>query len=99
MKLKSSSTAFLAVPLLAALLLLASRDVGGAVTCMASELAPCLPAITSPAAPTTECCTKLKEQQPCLCGYLKDPTLKMYWTSPNAKKVADACGIPYPIQC
>ncbi|PKI69942.1 non-specific lipid-transfer protein 2-like [Punica granatum] len=95
---KSSTTGFLAVPLLAALLLLAPRDVG-AVTCVASELASCLPAMTSPAAPTTECCTKLKEQQPCLCGYLKDPTLRMYWSSPNAKKVANTCGIPYPIKC
>ncbi|AES89607.1 lipid transfer protein [Medicago truncatula] len=32
-----------------------------------------------------------------LCQYLKDPNLKKLVSSPNAIKVADACGSPFPI--
>ncbi|OWM84645.1 non-specific lipid-transfer protein 2-like [Punica granatum] len=70
-----------------------------AVTCDAKELLACLPAFEGSPTPSSECCSKLKEQQPCLCGYLKDPNLKKYWGSPKAKTIADACGVPYPPQC
>ncbi|KAI3833113.1 hypothetical protein MKX03_007460 [Papaver bracteatum] len=64
--------------------------------CVAAELQPCLSAITSPAPPTPLCCTKLKQQQSCLCQYVKDPNLDKYVNSPNAKKMAQKCGVPIP---
>ncbi|KVI04649.1 non-specific lipid-transfer protein 2-like [Cynara cardunculus var. scolymus] len=77
-------------------MLLAGSQVTRAVTCMATELAPCAPAISSSSPPSELCCSKIKEQQPCLCGYLKNPSLRGYVTSPNAKKVATTCGVPVP---
>ncbi|XP_047152909.1 probable non-specific lipid-transfer protein AKCS9 [Vigna umbellata] len=80
---------------LVALLLI---DVGplAQAACSPAELSPCLPAITSGSSPSGACCTKLKQQKPCLCGYLQNPSLKQYVNSPNAKKVLSACGVPYP---
>ncbi|CAN6727739.1 unnamed protein product [Malus baccata var. baccata] len=46
--------------------------------------------------PTPVCCKKLKEQSPCLCQYVKNPNLQRLVNSPNAKKVADTCGSPFP---
>lgn len=72
--------------------------VAEAVDCNVIELLPCLPAITTPAPPTEECCAKLKEQEPCLCGYLKDPQYSKYISLPGAQKISTACGVPFP-QC
>ncbi|BAT83007.1 hypothetical protein VIGAN_04010000 [Vigna angularis var. angularis] len=60
---------------LVALLLI---DVGplAQAACSASQLTPCIPAITSSSPPSSTCCAKLNEQKPCLCGYLKNPALK-----------------------
>ena len=67
-----------------------------AVSCIATELSECLAAITSPTPPSDSCCSKLREQQPCLCGYLKDPSFKQFIDNPNTKKVASTCGVAYP---
>ncbi|XP_022770017.1 non-specific lipid-transfer protein 2-like [Durio zibethinus] len=67
-----------------------------AVTCDPSELSSCLAAFTSSSPPSTTCCSKLKAQQPCLCGYLQNPALKQFVNNPNAKKVASTCGVAYP---
>ncbi|KAL4383722.1 hypothetical protein GQ457_15G015400 [Hibiscus cannabinus] len=67
-----------------------------AVTCDPTQLSPCSQAFTSSAAPSPACCSKLKEQQPCLCGYIKNPSLKQYVNNPNAKRVASSCKVPYP---
>ncbi|KAJ6766583.1 BIFUNCTIONAL INHIBITOR/LIPID-TRANSFER PROTEIN/SEED STORAGE 2S ALBUMIN SUPERFAMILY PROTEIN [Salix purpurea] len=75
---------------------LAEAKVSEAVTCNPGELSSCLGAITSSSPPSTTCCSKLKEQKPCLCGYLKNPALKQFVSSPGARKVASACGVPYP---
>ncbi|KAK3017022.1 hypothetical protein RJ639_006533 [Escallonia herrerae] len=57
-----------------------------AVTCSALQLSPCASAITSASTPSPTCCSKIKEQRPCLCKYLKDPNLKKFISSPNARK-------------
>lgn len=64
--------------------------------CDAMQLSSCLPAMSSGAAPSTECCTKLKAQEPCLCTYIKNPLYGSYVSSPNARKTLEACGVPYP---
>lgn len=70
--------------------------VSTAITCNPLELAACESAITSDIAPTATCCSKLKEQRPCLCQYLKDPNLQKLVNSPNARSVASTCGTPFP---
>ncbi|KAG5623643.1 hypothetical protein H5410_008861 [Solanum commersonii] len=47
-------------------------------------------------APSQDCCARLKSQQPCICGFMKDPNLKQYVNSPNARKVAGQCGVSIP---
>ncbi|KAF7811292.1 non-specific lipid-transfer protein 2-like [Senna tora] len=71
-------------------------QVAEGVTCSPVALSPCAGAITSSSPPSSACCQKLREQKPCLCGYLKNPSLRQYVNSPGAKKVASACGITIP---
>ncbi|KAL8249158.1 hypothetical protein R6Q59_006026 [Mikania micrantha] len=78
------------------LMILAGSQETVAVTCQAMQLAPCAAAISSASPPSNLCCTKIKEQRPCLCQYMKNPNLKKYVSSPNAKKVANTCGVPIP---
>ncbi|XP_022158506.1 non-specific lipid-transfer protein 2-like [Momordica charantia] len=75
-------------------LLSGARSVEAA--CNPMELSPCLGAITSSAPPSTVCCQKLKQQQPCFCEYAKDPRMKPYVESPRAKAVASICRIAVP---
>ncbi|XP_011021288.1 PREDICTED: non-specific lipid-transfer protein 2 [Populus euphratica] len=87
---------FFMIVMVVTTMLLAEAQVSQAETCNPEQLSPCLGAITSSTPPSTTCCSKLKEQKPCLCGYLKDPSLKQYVSSPGARKVVSACGVPYP---
>ncbi|KAH0688843.1 hypothetical protein KY285_015994 [Solanum tuberosum] len=93
---KKGSSIFAIFFVMTLVILLGELFVAKAVTCNVSELSPCADAILkgTPASPT--CCAKLKEQIPCLCGYIKDPKLKPYIDSPNAKKVSQTCGVPFP---
>ncbi|XP_011097163.1 non-specific lipid-transfer protein 2 [Sesamum indicum] len=68
----------------------------GAAPCNPVELSPCLAAISGSQPPSAECCSKLKEQVPCFCDYVKNPVFKPYVDSPNAKKVAATCGVAFP---
>ncbi|KAM0049893.1 putative bifunctional inhibitor/plant lipid transfer protein/seed storage helical [Helianthus debilis subsp. tardiflorus] len=77
-------------------MILAGSQAAMAVTCQVTQLAPCAAAISSSSPPSQQCCTKLKEQRPCLCQYMKNPSLKAYVSSPNAKKVSKTCGVPVP---
>ncbi|KAK9048029.1 hypothetical protein SSX86_007979 [Deinandra increscens subsp. villosa] len=78
------------------IMILAGSKGATAVTCSPTELSPCIAAFTSSAPPSAACCGKLKQQKPCLCGYIRNPTLKQYVTSPNARKVSRSCGVPVP---
>lgn len=62
--------------------------------CAVTDLAPCLPAVQGGSPPSTDCCTKLKDNQSCFCDYLKDPLVGPYMSA--AKKVLTACGVPIP---
>nr|GLL21537.1 non-specific lipid-transfer protein 2 [Ipomoea trifida] len=62
--------------------------------CDVNQLSPCLSAFTANAPPSTLCCQRLKQQKPCFCQYLKDPTLKQYLSA--GKKVATACKVSFP---
>ncbi|KAK9065268.1 hypothetical protein SSX86_016651 [Deinandra increscens subsp. villosa] len=78
------------------LLVLATSHVSMAVTCNPTQLAPCASAFSSSSPPSKLCCSKLKQQKPCLCKYIKNPSLRSYVTSPNAKKVARTCRVAVP---
>ncbi|KAE8736490.1 Non-specific lipid-transfer protein 2 [Hibiscus syriacus] len=94
---KASYTAvFASAAVLVVLLLLAEAEVSVAVTCSPTELSPCVGAITSSSPPSKSCCSKIKEQKPCLCQYLRNPNLKKFVNTPNARKVATTCGTPFP---
>ncbi|KAK4256126.1 hypothetical protein QN277_009034 [Acacia crassicarpa] len=67
-----------------------------AVTCTPLSLSPCAAAISSSSPPSSLCCQRLMEQKPCLCEYLKNPSLKQYVNSPGAKKIASSCKVPLP---
>ncbi|CAA7055625.1 unnamed protein product [Microthlaspi erraticum] len=67
-----------------------------AQVCDPSKLLSCYPAIATGVAPTTDCCTGLVAQEPCLCTYIKDPKFQEYVSSPNARKTMEACKVPYP---
>ncbi|PIA33403.1 hypothetical protein AQUCO_04100081v1 [Aquilegia coerulea] len=80
----------------ALIMLMSVVNVSMAATCSAIELSPCLGAITSGTPPSPACCSGLQSQTSCFCQYIKNPTLKPYVGSPNARKVASACSIAWP---
>ncbi|XP_026386976.1 non-specific lipid-transfer protein 2-like [Papaver somniferum] len=93
---KATYTSLLVVAMLT-LLLSNQIQVSVAVTCSAVQLAPCLGAMMSSGTqPSKACCDKLREQKPCLCGYMRDPNLRQYVNTQNAKKVANTCNAPLP---
>ena len=95
-RMKKASYVALCAVVVVAMLLFEAPLMAKAVTCSPLELSSCISAITSSAPPSSTCCTKLREQRPCLCGYLKDPNLRQYVNSPGARKVASTCGVPFP---
>ncbi|KAL0865290.1 hypothetical protein Bca101_044408 [Brassica carinata] len=66
------------------------------VACVPAELKPCTQAGLTGSKPSSECCGKLKEQESCLCSYIKNPSFGHCFKSPNAHKVISACSISYP---
>ncbi|OVA06503.1 Bifunctional inhibitor/plant lipid transfer protein/seed storage helical domain [Macleaya cordata] len=95
---KSNSYSYLVMFVAIALILIISEaPVSMAATCKATELASCYSAITSSSPPSALCCRKLKEQRGCLCKYLRDPNLKKFVNSANARRVGKTCGVPFPI--
>jgi len=69
------------------------RTMVEAVTCDPMQLSVCAGAILSNEQPSSACCAKLREQKPCLCGYLKNPALAQYVNSPGARRVASTCQV------
>ncbi|XP_010479305.1 PREDICTED: non-specific lipid-transfer protein 2-like [Camelina sativa] len=93
---KVMSVSVLALAAAILLVTVAKIPVAEGVTCSPMELAPCAAAMTSSSPPSQACCAKLREQKPCLCGYLRNPSLRQYINSPNARKVTSSCQIATP---
>lgn len=93
---KKGSSIFAILLAATLVILLSELSMVKAVTCNVSELSSCAPAIIAGQPPSAECCTKLKEQVPCFCQYMKDPKYKPYIDSPNARKTAQACNVIIP---
>ncbi|KAI0488920.1 hypothetical protein KFK09_028759 [Dendrobium nobile] len=84
----------------AALLLLCGEPPAAvAVKCDPSELRVCAGAIMWSTSPSTKCCEKLKEQEPCFCQYMNDPDLSGYIKSENTKKLEEKCEVSLPKIC
>ncbi|KAI4366997.1 hypothetical protein MLD38_022785 [Melastoma candidum] len=98
MKRSRTSIGKLLQPLaLAVALALATSFVAMAETsCVPLELSPCIPALSSPVSPSGMCCQKLREQQPCFCGYMRIPALAPYVGNPRAREICKSCGVPIP---
>lgn len=96
-KVASSSYAASALLVAMVLFLVTNMHVTEAQTCSPVALSPCLPAIQDPSqTPTTSCCNNLRDQKPCLCGYLRNPFLRGYVNSPGSRRVASVCNVPTP---
>lgn len=78
------------------IVLLGNAQKANAQTCNPQELRLCVVYLSNGAPPSAACCSKLKAQQPCYCRYTKNPNLGKYLNSPNAAKVATACGLSIP---
>ncbi|CAH2067134.1 unnamed protein product [Thlaspi arvense] len=80
------------------LLLIVAQEnrVAAAEHCDAMQLMPCEDAIMKGSNPSDLCCTRVKQQQHCVCQYLKNPNFKSFIDSPKAKKIARDCDCPYP---
>ncbi|XP_050235596.1 non-specific lipid-transfer protein 2-like [Mercurialis annua] len=91
-----ASSSYVAVCTLLVLLLAEAQVTMAAVPCNPTQLSSCVNAITSNTKPSALCCSKIKEQKPCLCTYLKNPNLGKFINTPNARRVASTCGTPYP---
>ncbi|KAK4490554.1 hypothetical protein RD792_001236 [Penstemon davidsonii] len=78
-------------------LLLEMQDIAAAaVNCSPSELSwACIGPLMIERKPSPLCCAKLKEQQHCFCGYLRDPSVT-FIHSPDFKMDAAACGVTMP---
>jgi hypothetical protein len=86
----------LMLAVVAAALLLCASTAEAATSCDATQLTPCAGAIIGNAAPTPACCSRMREQMPCMCTYARDPNLQRYVNSPNGRKVMAACKVPVP---
>lgn len=96
MKKVSITTLCLLVAAMAMAAVLTRARLAEAMSCNPMAMKACLPAIKSSEPPTAECCKRVKEQESCFCEYLKNPILKPYLNSPNAKKIAASCGVAFP---
>ncbi|CAA6661308.1 unnamed protein product [Spirodela intermedia] len=74
----------------------AQAPLAESVNCNPFELIPCSGAIFSLEPPGSDCCARLREQQPCFCQYLNDPSLRSYVGSRNGRRVAATCGVRSP---
>ena len=70
-----------------------------AQNCNPNELLPCSGAILFNASPSDTCCSKLREQTPCFCEYIRNPSYSQYVNSPRAREVASICKVVIPDNC
>ncbi|KAH0685457.1 hypothetical protein KY290_016728 [Solanum tuberosum] len=93
----TKATSFVAIFLVGAMaLFLGELLVTAQEPCDVMALGSCAPAILSSEPPTWTCCSKLKEQEPCLCEYSKNPIAKPYVNSTRAQMVFKTCKVSIP---
>ncbi|KAI5428156.1 hypothetical protein KIW84_033237, partial [Lathyrus oleraceus] len=92
MKMKGMS----AMMIFALVLMFEAVSILEAANCDPMQLSPCLGAIMSNTKPSSDCCSRLNDQKPCLCEYVRNPNLKQYVNSPGSRNVANSCGVTIP---
>ncbi|AES80599.1 putative bifunctional inhibitor/plant lipid transfer protein/seed storage helical [Medicago truncatula] len=85
--------------MLMVVLMVEVATIAEAQNCDPNELLPCAGAIIFNSTPSAECCSKLREQTPCFCEYIRDPDYSQYVNSPRAREVASACNVVIPNNC
>ncbi|GMN52527.1 hypothetical protein TIFTF001_021673 [Ficus carica] len=88
-----------AVAIAAALLLCQTPMVVAQVTCDPEQLNSCAGAILFNQVPSEKCCENVRQQQPCFCQYLKDPSYSSFINSDGAKRVVATCKVQFPTNC
>lgn len=63
--------------------------------CNPEELRVCTDAVLQSEPPSAECCSKLKEQEPCFCNYKENPKFASFIADHDITKLS-ACPIPVP---
>ncbi|PAN29062.1 hypothetical protein PAHAL_5G197900 [Panicum hallii] len=61
--------------------------------CDPLALRPCAAAVIDGARPSGECCAKVREQEPCLCRYSRNPGLTRYINSREGRRIAAVCRV------
>ncbi|WMV18185.1 hypothetical protein MTR67_011570 [Solanum verrucosum] len=86
----TKATSFVAIFLVGAMaLFLGELLVTAQEPCNVMALGSCAPS-------TWTCCAKLKEQEPCLCEYSKNPIVKPYVNSTRVQMVFKTCKVSIP---
>ncbi|KAI3722754.1 hypothetical protein L2E82_33829 [Cichorium intybus] len=94
---KATAMVCFVVGLCATMLLMGQIPGTAAVRCSYMQLVPCVDAITSSRlAPTGACCSKMREQRYCFCGYLRDLSLRQFVSPKAAYRIASQCGVKIP---
>ncbi|CAA0819414.1 Bifunctional inhibitor/lipid-transfer protein/seed storage 2S albumin superfamily protein [Striga hermonthica] len=98
---KTTGVGVVALWLAVALLLVVLVHETAAVECNdPSQLSsPCMGSIFGSQTPSTECCEKLREQEPCYCTYLKTPFYSTFIRSACVQRLAATCNITIPTNC
>ncbi|AAF24847.1 putative bifunctional inhibitor/plant lipid transfer protein/seed storage helical [Arabidopsis thaliana] len=96
MKGSCTKPVFFTCTILLILIVAQENRVAAVDPCNPAQLSPCLETIMKGSEPSDLCCSKVKEQQHCICQYLKNPNFKSFLNSPNAKIIATDCHCPYP---
>jgi len=85
--------------MLMVVLMVEVATIAEAQDCNPDGLSPCTPAITLNLSPSDDCCSNLREQTPCFCEYIRNPSYSQYVNSPDARRVASACNVVVPTNC
>ncbi|CAN7123252.1 unnamed protein product [Brassica rapa subsp. narinosa] len=103
MKFSCSKPVLFTCAILLLLIVAQENRVVAGQSCDPMQLIPCEEAILKGSKPSDTCCTRLNQQQHCVCQYMKNPNFKSFldsliyvYHSPNAKKIATDCHCPKP---
>ena len=71
----------------------ASGGAGLPAKCNPLALRPCAAAVIYGARPSGECCANVREQEPCLCRYSRNPDLRRFINSREGRRIAAVCRV------
>ena len=66
---------------------------GPPAKCNPLALRPCAALVIYGARPSGECCAKVRELEPCLCRYSRNPDLRRFINSREGRRIAAVCRV------